>query len=62
MKKIMERLEGLLEVGGTKKDIVMLVISGIVLLLSLTGHRCPLMPTGLQFCCVGHPYHSGGGH
>ncbi len=35
MKKIMEKLEELLEVGGTKKDIVCLVLGGISLLISL---------------------------
>ena len=33
--KAMEKLEGLLELGGIKKDIVLLVISGIALLLSI---------------------------
>ncbi|HAX83849.1 MAG TPA: heavy metal translocating P-type ATPase, partial [Ruminococcaceae bacterium] len=32
----MEKLEQLLELGGTKKDIILLVISGIALILSLT--------------------------
>ncbi len=36
MKKLMEKLEQLLELGGTKKDITFLVISGISLVLSLT--------------------------
>lgn len=35
MEKLMEKLEGLLEIGGTKKDIACLVISGISLLLSI---------------------------
>lgn len=35
MKKVMETLEGLLEKGGIKKDIALLVISGIAVLLSL---------------------------
>lgn len=37
MKKAMEKLEGFLEIGGIRKDIVLLVISGIALILSLTG-------------------------
>lgn len=37
MKKITEGLEHLLELGGTKKDIAFLVISGVALILSLTG-------------------------
>lgn len=35
MKKIMEKLESLLELGGIKKEIVFLIISGISLLISL---------------------------
>ncbi len=37
MKKLMKKLESLLELGGVKKDITLLVISGVALLLSLTG-------------------------
>ena len=37
MKALMEKLEHLLEIGGTKKDITFLVISGIALICSLTG-------------------------
>ncbi|MCD8037749.1 MAG: cation-translocating P-type ATPase [Lachnospiraceae bacterium] len=37
MKQLMKKLELLLEKGGTKKDITLLVISGIFLILSLTG-------------------------
>ncbi len=37
MKEFMEKLEHLLEIGGTKKDITLLVISGIALIFSLTG-------------------------
>ncbi|MCD8121909.1 MAG: cation-translocating P-type ATPase, partial [Clostridiales bacterium] len=37
MKLLMKKLEALLEKGGTKKDITLLVISGISLILSLTG-------------------------
>ncbi|MCD8158025.1 MAG: cation-translocating P-type ATPase [Clostridiales bacterium] len=37
MKELMKKLETLLEKGGTKKDITLLVISGISLILSLTG-------------------------
>ncbi len=36
MKQFTERLEYLLEFGGTKKDIILLVLSGIALILSLT--------------------------
>ncbi len=37
MKQLMKKLESLLEFGGVKKDIAFLVISGIALVLSLTG-------------------------
>lgn len=35
MKKLMEKLESFMELGGTKKDIALLVISGITLLMSI---------------------------
>lgn len=35
MKQIMKKLEALMEIGGTKKDIVLLVISGISIICSL---------------------------
>ena len=35
MKQIMKKLEELMEIGGTKKDIVLLVISGISIICSL---------------------------
>ena len=37
MRKIMKKLEHLLELGGVKKDITLLCISGVALILSLTG-------------------------
>ena len=37
MNKIVEKLESLLDLGGTKKDITFLVISGIAIILSLLG-------------------------
>ena len=39
MKKIMEKLEALLELGGTRKDIVLLTVSGAALACSLLGFR-----------------------
>ena len=39
MKSLMEKLEHLLELGGIKKDIALLVISGIAVVLSLLGVR-----------------------
>ena len=41
MRKITEKVEQFLELGGMKKDIVLLVISGISLLLSIF-HVVPL--------------------
>lgn len=35
MKGFIEKLEELLELGGTKRDIVFLIISGIALLISI---------------------------
>lgn len=40
MKKLIEKVEYYMELGGTKKDILFLVISGIALIISITG----LMP------------------
>ena len=37
MKELMKKLSSVLEMGGTKKDIVLLVISGIALVCSLCG-------------------------
>ncbi len=37
MKQLMKKLESLLELGGVKKDVTLLVISGAALILSLTG-------------------------
>ena len=37
MKQLMKKLESLLELGGVKKDVTLLVISGVALFLSLTG-------------------------
>ena len=48
MKRLMQRLEGLLELGGAKKDIVLLAISGAALLLSLLDWR----PLGFDLAWV----------
>ena len=37
VKKLMEKLEHLLELGGIKKDVTLLVLSGIAVVLSLAG-------------------------
>lgn len=39
MNKFIEKLEAILEFGGTKRDVAFLIISGISLILSLTGVR-----------------------
>lgn len=39
MKKLMEKLERLLELGGIKKDIVLLAVSGVAVVCSLAGFR-----------------------
>lgn len=39
MKKWMEKLESLMELGGIRKDIILLIISGIAVLCSLFGFR-----------------------
>ena len=44
MKSVIEKLEGFLELGGIKKDIALLVLSGIAVLASLAGLR----PAGLD--------------
>ena len=44
MKSLMKKLEHLLELGGTKKDIVLLVISGISLILSLIDSKMDILP------------------
>ncbi|SFU31091.1 heavy metal translocating P-type ATPase [Butyrivibrio sp. M55] len=44
MKKFMYRLEEWMEIGGTKKDIVLLVIGGISLILSLLDSRLHFNP------------------
>ena len=44
----MEKLEHLMEIGGTKKDIVLLVISGVATILSLLG----IQPLPFDIMCV----------
>ncbi len=39
MKQLMEKLEGLLELGGIKKDIVLLAVSGVAIACSLAGFQ-----------------------
>ncbi len=44
MKKLMYRLEKALEIGGTKKDVTLLIIGGISLILSLMNSRLQFLP------------------
>ena len=55
MKKCMEKLESLLELGGTKKDIALLVISGIALLCSLFDVPLPFSPAWIAIILCGVP-------
>ncbi len=56
MKKLMGKLEELLETGGMKKDIVFLVISGIALILSIfDGINLPFNPAWIAIILCGVP-------
>ena len=55
MKKLMEKLEHLLEWGGTKKDIAFLVVSGIALIVSLTGLELPFNAAWVAIILCGVP-------
>ena len=55
MKKLMEKLEHLLEWGGTKKDIAFLVVSGIALIVSLTGLELPFNAAWIAIILCGVP-------
>ena len=55
MKTTMEKLEGLLELGGVKKDITLLVLSGIALLLSLAKVPLPFEPAWIAIILCGVP-------
>ena len=50
MKDFMRKIEGLMEIGGVKKDIVFLVISGLSLFLSLT--RLIKLPVNLAWVAI----------
>ncbi|MBQ6504202.1 MAG: cation-translocating P-type ATPase [Flexilinea sp.] len=52
MNKFMYRLEDWMEVGGTKKDIVLLVIGGISLILSLLDSRLKFIPLPFDIAWV----------
>lgn len=55
MKRIMEKLETLLEWGGLKKEIILLVISGISLLLSLFHIPLPFSIAWVAIILCGVP-------
>ena len=56
MKQIMKKLESLMEIGGVKKDVTLLVISGIALVLSLTGVTwLPFHPAWIAIILCGVP-------
>lgn len=51
----MEKLEGFLELGGVKKDITLLVLSGIALILSLAKVPLPFEPAWVAIVLCGVP-------
>lgn len=55
VKKTMKKLEGLLELGGVKKDITLLVLSGIALPLSLAKVPLPFEPAWVAIILCGVP-------
>ena len=56
MKKITDKLEQLLELGGTKRDILFLVISGIALLISIFDKELtPFDPAWIAIVLCGIP-------
>ena len=52
MKKLMYRLEELMEIGGTKKDIVLLSVGGVSLILSLLSSRLHFIPLPFDIAWV----------
>ena len=44
MKKLMYKLEELMEIGGTRKDILFLVLGGLSLVFSLLNSRLDFLP------------------
>ena len=55
MKKLMSKLEELLGIGGTKKDIALLVISGISLILSIANVPSPFNWAWIAIVLCGAP-------
>lgn len=53
MKKLMQKLEDLMEIGGTKKDIAFLVIGGVAVICSLLNIQpFRLISPGLRLSCA----------
>lgn len=55
MKKTIQKLEGLLEFGGIRKDIIFLVVSGIALLVSILGLPLPFDAAWIAIVFCGIP-------
>lgn len=55
MKKLIKQVEKFLESGGTKKDIILLVLSGIFLLLSILKVPLPFNPAWVAIILCGIP-------
>jgi len=55
VKKAMKKLENLLEWGGTRKEIVLLVLSGIALIISLFDLPLPIDPAWVAIVLCGIP-------
>lgn len=55
MKKIVEKIEGLLEIGGTKKDIAFLIISAIALLCNILKVPLPFDSAWIAIILCGVP-------
>ncbi len=56
MRAFMEKLEGLLEVGGTKRDVAFLVVSAVALVASLLwGNDLPVDPAWVAIVLCGVP-------
>ena len=55
MKKAIAKLESFMELGGTKKDIILLVVSGVSLILSLALRDLPFDPAWVSIVLCGVP-------
>lgn len=56
MNKVIEKIEAFMELGGTKKDIAFLVISGVFLIISMADpHLLPFDPAWIAIILCGVP-------